>query len=64
METKRNKRIIVVLTIFSAIMVSNLIGSESLKTVRNIDFVRILALGMLIGVLIVNIAIFVKNRNQ
>jgi len=61
MKNKRNITIPVVLMI---VIISSLITSSRLENIRTVDILQLLALGALIGILIVNLRMYFRNKNQ
>jgi len=61
MKSKRNITIPVVLMI---VIISSLITSSRLENVRAVDILQLLALGTLFGILIVNLRMKYRNKDN
>ncbi len=65
MENKtRKKRVSIVLAIFLIMNISNMLRSSTLKDIRGVDILQLIACGMLIGALIVNFVIGSRNNKE
>lgn len=61
MKSKRNITIPIILMI---VVISSLITGSRLENIRIVDILQLLALGTLLGILIANLKINYRNKNQ
>ncbi|MBA3706607.1 MAG: hypothetical protein H0W84_12125 [Bacteroidetes bacterium] len=65
MENKtKNKRIRIALAIILIINISNMMRSETLRDIRGVDALQLIACGMLMGALIVNFLMGSRNNKE
>lgn len=60
----KNKRNITIPAVLIIVIISTLITTSKLDNIRAVDALQLLALGALIGILIVNLKIRFRNRNR
>lgn len=62
MNPKKLKRNVIVTTVLFLAILANLLRMQTLNTIRAVDALHLIGCGMILGVLLVNVFLFMKNK--
>ena len=64
MNSKTLKRNLIISIIFFAVLSGNLLRTKALDTIRPVDALQLLVVGVMLGVILVNAVMFMKFKEK